>query len=116
MKRSPINSDPDKVRAWQQRSRKRLPAQSAKRQQEAKSNADIREQTFERDGWTCRLAGFTQLGPCMGPLTFHHKQKASAGGGYTVDNGITLCAQHNSAIEDFPLLARQLGMVKRSWD
>jgi hypothetical protein len=58
----------------------------------------IRQAVFDRDRG-CRLAGST-LGPCFGPLTFHHLWKASQGGTWSTRNGLTLCAHHNDTIED----------------
>ena len=39
--------------------------------------------------------------------------KASAGGGYTVANGLTLCAGCNQWVEDEPVHAHSLGLVVR---
>lgn len=75
----------------------------------------IRDEVFRRDGG-CRMAGH---GECFGPLTFHHRRKASAGGAYSVDNGAALCAAMNDRIEsdaDFAALARSLGLVVRRGD
>lgn len=127
-----LRADPDKVRAWQQRTRKRLPAQSKKRAATVDDRRAVREIVYARDNWTCRLAGRVgdlivpinprgeQIGcevalpPCGGPLTPHHLQKASDLGPYTVDNLMTLCARHNSWVEDVPWAALALNLVRRS--
>lgn len=76
----------------------------------------VREQVFARAGYRCELAGH---GECFGPLTFHHRRKASAGGGYTVANGSSLCGSHNDRLEadaDLAAFARSVGLVVRHGD
>lgn len=68
---------------------------------------------FARDGFRCQAAGL-DFGECFGSLTPHHLLKASQGGRYTVDNLLTLCSAHNDRVEDYPLRARQLGLVRKS--
>jgi 5-methylcytosine-specific restriction endonuclease McrA len=102
------------------RSSGRLPAKSEKVRREAKDRKRVREAVFARDG-CCRLSPYGDLnpagvgwGPCFGrPLTFHHLLKASQGGKYTMENGLTLCAGHNSLVEDYPALAYACGLVIR---
>ncbi len=65
---------------------------------------------FARDGG-CVLA-MEDAGECAGPDTPHHLLKAGQGGGYTLDNLVTLCARHNVWVEDNPDHARRLGMVR----
>lgn len=73
----------------------------------------IRAEVFERDGG-CILAGRGLLGPCGGaPMTPHHLLKASQGGRYEYANLVTLCARHNTAVEDHPNEAHALGLVVR---
>ena len=108
---------PEKVRAWQQRSRRRLNPISAKRRREKSDRDRVREAVFARDKG-CRLYG-QGVGPCMGEPTFHHIKKASAGGEYSVDNGAQLCSYHNGAIEsntNVAARARELGLVKYPWE
>lgn len=113
MKRSPLNSDPDKVRAWQQRSRRPLRQQSPKKAAERKDNRSVSEQVFERDGWSCALHGVAEAGPCFGKLTPHHLLKASAGGEHSLENLISLCQYHNGLVEDRPNWAHSVGLVVR---
>lgn len=80
---------------------------------------EVREQTFRRDGYRCRLGGIPGAGPCFGRLTFHHRRKDGQGGEYTVDNGATLCQGHNDELEadaDLALLGRTLGLVLKRGD
>lgn len=78
----------------------------------------IRQAVFDRDGH-CQLRGVEGAGPCFGPLTPHHKRKASQGGKYTLDELVALCSHHNSQIEadaDLARLAHSLGLVVRRGD
>jgi 5-methylcytosine-specific restriction endonuclease McrA len=94
-----------------------LKQQSDRRRSESDDRADVREQVYRRDYWTCRLERASRqrddVPECSGPLTPHHLKKASAGGPYTLENLVTLCRGHNSWVEDAPLLATELGMVIR---
>lgn len=71
---------------------------------------------FERDRYHCRLTGWELAGSCVGVNTFHHIKKASAGGGWSLLGGVTLCSRHNGWVEDFPLAAHHLGLVCRNGD
>lgn len=119
MKRSGrLRVDPEKVAAWQRRSRRRLPAMSDRRRAELPARAAVRAETLARDGG-CRLAGVDGAGECWGRLTFQHVRKASQGGEFTPENGAALCWGHNERIEadaDLAALARSLGLVKLAGD
>lgn len=83
------------------------------KREQAKTKADyvsaMKERTrravFDRDGG-CVVAGERWVGGdphvCTGPLTAHHRRKASALGSYTMDNLVTLCATANRQLEDEP--------------
>lgn len=86
---------------------------SDKRREENEAHPSIRQQVFERDGHKCRIAPFLPDDRCFGKLTVHHVRKASAGGGYTVENLVTACVHHNEWVEDHPIEAEGLGLVKR---
>lgn len=89
---------------------KRLP------QPELRRRALVRAAVFARDGHQCRLADVAGAGPCWGGLTYQHRRKAGQGGPYTVENGATLCAHHNTQLEadaDLARLGVQLGLVLR---
>ena len=111
-RRTPLRADVEKQRAWQ-RARKALAPRSAKVTADLDRRREVREAVFTRDRWTCRLATTRQAGSCFGPLTPHHLRKASAGGGYTEENLVTLCAGHNTWVEDHPIAATMLGLVER---
>lgn len=85
---------------------------------EAKRRAEVRGLVFARDGFRCVLAdnpaAIAALGPCFGRITLHHLRKASQGGEYSVENGLTLCQAMNDAVEDNPRAAFLLGLVIRS--
>ena len=95
--------------------RKPLPVKSAKRYSENEYREQIRQQVFARDGG-CVVAGEPDVGECRGQDTPHHILKASAGGPFTLDNLVTLCARHNVLVEDEPLWAQQRGLVKHWWE
>lgn len=56
MIRTRLHVDPEKVRAWQQRSRRRLPAVGAKTRREAAALADLRTAVHQRSGGWCEVA------------------------------------------------------------
>jgi 5-methylcytosine-specific restriction endonuclease McrA len=91
-------------------------AVSKKRARENRGHAAIREAVFERDGYRCQLGHWS---PCFGPLTPHHRRKASQGGRYTLENLTALCSSHNDQLEADPVLAayaRSIGLVLRRED
>lgn len=110
MKRSgPPRRNLETARAWEQRSRKRIPRRSAARQQADAQTAELRASVAAR---RC-LLGDARFGPCTGPGTPHHLEKASAGGATSLENLVPLCARHNGWVEDEPSAARSLGLVVR---
>lgn len=105
-----LRSDPDKARAWQQRSkgmkRGRGPKPASDKTVAARPEHDIiREAVFRRDRG-CRLSGVPDAGRCSGPPTPHHVLKASQGGEYTMENLVELCAAHNTRLESDAALAK----------
>lgn len=81
-------------------------AVSLKRQRARRSEQAVRDAVFARDGYRCVIWYRSDFGPCGGPLTYHHRRKASAQGAYTEANGSCVCSRHNTAIEDHPDLFR----------
>lgn len=102
----------------------------------ADAEAEVREVVFARDGHRCVLQPwvgepvphdvppdpddldghwYATVPGCYGPLTFHHRRKASSGGAYTPANGLTACLGHNRWIEDEPDAARALGGETPWW-
>lgn len=78
-------------------------------------DAATRARVFDRDGG-CVLS---HHGGCHGPLTVHHRRKASQGGRYTELNLMTLCAFMNDQLEadaDFALWALHHGVVLKRGD
>lgn len=116
MKRSPIARGSTPLR------RTRIKPVSDKKAAAAPGNAVVRERVFARDR-ICQVyaLGYTAyaVGVCYGPPTFHHRRKASAGGGYTFENGRQVCLSHNEAMESDAGLARwahSVGLVVRRGD
>lgn len=94
-------------------------AVSKKKAKTNRLKAPIREAVFERDGRRCQLRGVPGAGGCFGGLTPHHIVKDGQGGGYTMENLVTLCAHHNDQIEadaDVAAVARERGLVKLRGD
>ena len=106
MKRSRLTSDPQKAREWEQKSRGSLGARSAKKAAERQAEADIRLRVFQRDR-RCVLSVLDDTHRCLGPLTPHHRRKASSGGAYSLLNLISICARGNGDIEDRPAYYRE---------
>ena len=81
---------------------------------EKRRRAQVRRRVYERDGH-CLLSMLPKAaGSCFGPRTPHHLQKSQMGGNpalYTEDNLVWLCAHHNDWVEQYPLVARQVGLV-----
>lgn len=81
-----------------------------------RAQAGIRAQVFDRDSYRCALRDVAGAGRCYGPLTPHHRRKASQGGGYTLANLRTLCSHHNDLLEsraDVAAIGEELGLVVR---
>lgn len=101
---------------------KRLSYRSKRREEEQAERFVVRQHVFARDHWRCQMPNVLArhgrdrdtAGQCMGELTFHHVRKASGGGAYTAENGLSLCATHNTFVEDHPMLATELGLVRRA--
>jgi hypothetical protein len=95
----------------------RINPMSRKRLAATEARAEVRRQVFARDG-RCLLRGIDGAGPCLGRRTPHHVLKASAGGPYSVENLVQLCAHHNDWIEttDGQLLALSVGLWCRHGD
>jgi hypothetical protein len=118
-RRARLTADPAVQRAWEQRSRRRLPRRSAKRRAADDATAELRARVAAAP---CLLRSGAQLdgcdllivGPgCSGPGTPHHLHNAAALPPPTAANLVPLCAAHNGWVEDDPPLARRLGLVVR---
>ena len=110
-----LRRDTSKARQWASGRRTPLESRGARRTHDKPSEDKTRAVVFARDYQTCRL-GWHQDSECTGPLTVHHLRKAGAGGAYVVDNLVTLCAGHNTWVEDNPNEATMLGLVVREGD
>lgn len=106
-----LTSKPLKARNASMKQGTRIPAQSRRVTAAQPQRRKVRTEVFERDGYVCALVRLKQGHRCLGGLTPHHLRKASAGGSYTADNLLTLCAFGNGWVEDNPAEARALGLV-----
>ena len=114
-RKTELRADPAKNRAWQNRSRSEMKRTEIKKVSDKKRKARpgqlaVRGAVFARDNWTCQMIGWR--GECFGPPTYHHVKKASAGGKYTFENGLTACVRHNSLVETYPIEAWARGWVR----
>lgn len=89
---------------------------SKKRSREERRRAQVREEVFARDNFRCQFPHNQTPLPCVGALTVHHLLKASHGGAFEPSNLLSICAAANMWIEDHPLRARELGLVRLSWE
>jgi hypothetical protein len=86
------------------------PISDAKRAQRPAKNA-VTRQVFERDGYRCQIAPLVEE-PCFGRLTPHHLKKEGQGGEHSMSNLIAACVFHNDWVEDHPIKAKALGLVR----
>lgn len=96
--------------------RSRLRRVSAKRARQRIDRQAVCELVRERDR-TCRAEHLVEV-PCGGPLDVHELVPRSAwpAGYLVVENCILLCRQSHSFCHDNPRLARELGLLKSSWE
>ena len=122
MKRGgPLRVDPEKVRAWKDRSRSNLDRRtdlaprSEKRKAEDRVRSEMMRRVRERDGNRCRLAPLFGS-RCFGELHGHEILKSSRGGSRIDESNVILaCDFHNGLVEDEPDLANALGLATHSW-
>ena len=114
-RRTPLAADPDKTRAWQDRSRRRLPARSKKRIAEAPTRAAVRAEVLDRDRG-CRARGIAP-GPCAArpgraPLEVHEvvSRARRPGGHLDPENCLALCPGHHDWVTEHPTDAEALGL------
>lgn len=115
MKRSgpPARRTPLK-RVAMRASRKPLAVRSVKRQEARPAEAELTAVVFARDGGCVLREQASHR--CTGkPETPHHLKKSGAGGKWTDDNLVDLCAGANTMVEDEPYWGRAVGLVVR-WD
>jgi hypothetical protein len=110
-RRTPLRADPEQTRAWQQRSRRRLPVRSARRAAEASERRKVVREVIARDGGCRGLEAFPDVA-CWGPLAAHEVLPRGRGGDYLdPDAAVALCAAHHSHCHDHPLEAKAAGLL-----
>lgn len=97
----------------------RLRAVSDKRRKLNKKRKPVVDAVFERDGHRCRAENLG-IGNCFGPLTPHETMNRERAGRtdanlLDADNMLSLCAFHNTWVEDNPPKALELGLARNSW-
>lgn len=119
MKRSRLKTDPTKVLAWQDRSRRRLPRTAARvdlalaRSARVKRTTDaipakVRGEVVARALHRCEILGCDQ-----GVDHLHHRLMRSQGGPHTATNLVALCWPHHSDLHDHPERSYALGLLVR---
>lgn len=130
---SSLRSNPEKTRAWQRKSRKPLPTESARRKRLKPKRRVARETVMERDNMACQLRVYAlrvdldyvvglSAGQCFGEVTAH--EILPRGRAMHVDETLTdiagivcLCARHNTwASSGDPALAERIGLLLKSDD
>ena len=106
-----LRRDSAGVRRFAASRRKPLRSKSEKRAAQRDHELAVSDAVVRRDGG-CILRSLASH-RCGGPLTVHHLRKQSAGGRWTLDNCVCLCASANTMVEDDPPWGRWLGLVVR---
>ena len=100
--------------------RSRLRPVSDKRRDDNALRAEMMEAKYGPRPWRClaERALLGQMGPCHGEVNGHEIIKASQwrAGRLVPDNVVTLCNFHNGWVEDNPIEAHELGLMKHSWE
>ncbi len=110
MERTEIHRDPEKVRAWQDRSRQELPKQSAKGKDRSRARQRAMRVVRKRAGNKCEVPGLYGI-RCRGILDGHEPLNRSAGGDETTPATIVLiCRAHHYYSHAHPNAARKAGM------
>lgn len=135
MKRSPLKRDPDKARAWEQRSRdhaiakartkqrKPLPRKSAKQRKIDAQRPYVRAAVIERDGLGCYARALVPSVECASPnperrlYELHEVVKRSRWRMGVLDpaNCRLLCQAMHDWTEDHPKEAEMRGLLVPSW-
>lgn len=104
-------ANPAKVRDWQDRSRRSLPASSTKGRARAAAAAEAGRRAKDRDGG-CLVAAMVPEVRCWGPLDPQHVIPRSIRRDLAADerNIIGCCRGHHEWIEHQPEAARLLGV------
>ena len=116
-RRTPLRADPAKTKAWQDRSRKALPAESDKRKAERPERARVRAAATARDGGCVGMRLHIDH-DCGGPLDAHEVIPRSAWpkGHLVLDNVVMVCRGLHRMIDADPTLAAKWGLHGYSWE
>ena len=113
-RRTPLRADPEKVRAWQNRSRKALPRVGRRGRAHRERMDDLRPAVHAAAGFRCeaRIEGV-----CLGASTeAHHVWPSGRGGPDTMENLIAVCGSFERPgchqwIHAHPAEARARGLL-----
>lgn len=116
-RRTPLQGNPEKTRAWRDRSRKPLPAKSKKRVAEDPERARVRQVVLDRDQG-CMGRGILP-GRCWHPrdepLDVHEVESRGTHPGSHLDPEVclALCRGHHQWVTTHPAEAEALGYRRR---
>lgn len=113
-RKTELRRDGDGARRFASKARKPIRSRSVKRQAARPAEEALTAEVYARDGG-CVLRDHASH-VCTGPLTPHHRLKASQGGGWSRSNIICLCAYGNQWVEDEPAAADALGLVTHYYE
>lgn len=116
----PPKADPEKTRAWQARSRKRIPAESVKHRKERGKRTAVRDEVLARDG-ACRNGGRVPVrcgspDPTRPPLEVHEviSRGRWAGGYLEPGNCLALCQECHDWVTTHPIEAEEMGLSAKA--
>lgn len=118
MKRSPLVTDPESVRAWQRRSRRPLPSVSRRRREERAERAEVVAEVLARAGHRCEANLVVPEVICDGPLDVDEviPRGVHPGGHLEPENCQALCRAHHEWKHANPAEAEARGLRRWSWN
>lgn len=111
-------TDPAKVRAWQDRTRRPLPHQSEKGKARAQAATTAGRRAKDRDGHRCAALDLIPGHTCWGPLDPQHVIPRSVRRDLAADpaNIVPLCRLAHDYVGDHPEEAHALGLHGWTWE
>lgn len=118
MKRSPLRANPEKTRAWQDRSRKPLKRTAVRRARPGSRaygdfSSKVRSAVSRRSQGRCE-AGIA--GVCTGRASQHHHRKLRRFGDHSAANDLHSCLDCHDYIHGHPAWSRRHGLLLREYD
>lgn len=116
-RRTRLQTNPQTTREWSDRSRSRIPAESAKRKTERRARHAIRDLALWRADHRCQARAAVPEVQCWGRLDVDEIVARSAypSGHLDPENTQVLCAAHHQWKHDHPTAAVARGLTRLSW-